>query len=131
MHGQRTFLRVLATLTTLLFVVSVLPAGTPDLKTYFASDFTDMAYQQAAHTKVGKSWKIPAETPEPGSKAVVIVTILRDGSLLEARLHHRSGSDAWDKAALQAVDRASPLGPLPKEYPRTSVEVHFHFELNP
>jgi len=131
MPGQRFDLRVLATLAALVLVAPSVSAGTPDLKTYFASDFTDMAYQQAAHTKVGKSWKIPSETPQPGSKAVVIVTILRDGSLLEARLHHKSGSEVWDKSALEAVNSASPLGPLPKDYPRTSVEVHFHFEYNP
>ena len=105
-------------------------AGTPDLKTYPSSDFTDQAYLQKMHKKVGSTWKRPPEPPKAGSKAVVIVTILRDGSLLETKLHMKSGSDAWDASALDAVKRSAPFDPLPRSYPRTSVEVHFHFEYN-
>ena len=104
--------------------------GTPDLKTFFAADFTHMQYKQKTHVAVGAAWQRPAETPERGSKVVVIVTILRDGSLLEARLHHKSGLNAWDESGMAAVKAAAPLEPLPKTYKRTSVEVHFHFEYN-
>jgi len=109
---------------------SLLHAGTPDLKTYPASDFKDQAYLQKMHQKVGAAWKRPAETPKPPAKSVVIVTILRDGSLLESRLHMKSGVDQWDASAMEAVKSAAPFDPLPKGYPRTSVEVHFHFEYN-
>ena len=109
---------------------ALLLAGTPDLKTYPASDFKDAAYLQKMHQKVGAAWKRPAETPKPPAKSVVIVTILRDGSLLETRLHMKSGVEQWDASALEAVKKAAPFDPLPKSYPRTSVEVHFHFEYN-
>jgi len=122
--------RTAALLLTVVMAAATAAAGTPDLKTYFASDFKDQAYQQKTHNKVATSWKRPAETPKPGSKSVVIATILRDGSLFEAKLHFKSGSDAWDAAALEAVKKAAPLDPLPKSYPRTSVEIHFHFEYN-
>lgn len=115
-----------------LFVCApALFAGKRDLHTYPAADFKDTAYMQKVHQKVGSAWKAPSETPKEGSKAVVIVTILRDGSLIENRLHMKSGSDAWDQSALDAVKKAAPFDPLPKSYPRTSVEVHFHFEWNP
>lgn len=114
-----------------LLCVPALHAGKRDLKTYPASDFKDTAYMQKVHQKVGASWKAPGETPKEGSKAVVIVTILRDGSLIESRLHMKSGSEAWDASALDAVKKATPFEPLPKGYLRTSVEVHFHFEWNP
>jgi TonB family protein len=116
-----------------LFASSFAPAlaqGKPDLKTYPSSDFTDTAYMQKVHEKVGRAWKRPAEPPRQGSKSVVIATWLRDGSLMEAKLHHRSGSEAWDASALAAVRSAAPIEPLPKSYPRTSLEVHFHFEYN-
>jgi len=121
--------RAWAALAILAFVPAIFAAA-PDLKTYFASDFTDAAYKAAVHKKVGTAWKRPEEPPKPGSKAVVVTTILRDGSLLESRLHMKSGSDAWDASAIQAVKSVAPLSPLPKGYPRTSVEVHFHFEYN-
>ncbi len=122
--------RTVALLLALLMGAASAAAGTPDLKTYFGSDFKDQAYQAKTHKKVGLAWKRPAETPKPGSKTVVIVTILRDGSLFEAKLHLKSGSQAWDASALDAVKSAAPFDPLPKSYPRTSVEVHFHFEYN-
>ena len=105
-------------------------AASPNLRTYPAADFTDQAYLQKMHTKVGKSWVRPEKTPEPGSKTVIIATILRDGSLLEAKLHYKSGSEPWDKAAQAAVEKSAPFDPLPKSYAHTSVEVHFHFEWN-
>jgi TonB family protein len=128
--------KLLTTALSFLLIALALAAGAqpveaagPDLKTYPSSDFTDQAYLQKMHKQVGLAWKRPAP-PKAGSKAVVIVTILRDGSLLDTRLHMKSGSDAWDASALAAVKSASPFDPLPKSYPRTSVEVHFHFEYN-
>jgi len=117
-------------LAAVAFAVLAAPAGKPDLKMYPASDFKEMAYMQKVHQKVGDSWKRPEETPKPPAKAVVIVTILRDGSVIESRLHMKSGSDAWNASALDAIRKSAPFDPLPKSYPRTSVEVHFHFEIN-
>lgn len=120
-------------LFTAALLLAMMPVwgGTPDLKSYPSSDFKDQAYHRAIHTKVGSSWARPAQSPKEGSKAVVIATILRDGTLMEPpRLHMKSGSEAWDKAAIDAVTKAAPFDPLPKGYPRTSLEVHFHFEYN-
>ena len=106
-------------------------AGTPDMKSYPSAELRDPGYHKSVHQKVGGVWQRPAQPPKEGSKAVVIATILRDGSLMEGpRLHMKSGSDAWDAAAIDAVKRASPFPALPKGYPRTSLEVHFHFEYN-
>ena len=121
---------VVAATVALMSSAPALAQGKPDLKTYPSSDFSDAAFMQKVHEKVGRAWKRPAETPKQGSKAVVIATYLRDGSLLEPKLHHQSGSAAWDASALAAVKSAAPIEPLPKSYPRTSLEVHFHFEFN-
>ena len=102
-------------------------AGTPRLQVFFAADFTDVPYQQGVYKKVAGSWQRPAETPEPGSKAVVILTIRKDGTASVPALHRKSGSDPWDAAALEAVRKASPFDPLPRAYRPPSVEVHFHF----
>jgi periplasmic protein TonB len=106
------------------------PAATcqPRLQTFFASDFTDQAYQQKTYAKVAATWKRPAILPKEGAKAVVIATISADGSITPPMLHMKSGSDPWDAAALLAVKGAAPFDPLPKSYTRASVEVHFHFE---
>ena len=118
-------------LTWLLLLVGLaapLMAGTPGLQVFFAADFKDQAYQQKTFKRVASVWKMPKETPEPGSKSVVVVEILKNGKMGGMRLHHSSGSDPWDAAAIKAVEEAAPFGPLPKSYPRSSVEAHFHFE---
>jgi protein TonB len=109
-------------------LIAAVAAGTPSLKLFFASDFTDQVYQQKTYTKVAGTWKMPAEAPEPGKKAVVITTIMKDGTTAGAKLHYESGSEAWDAAAVAAIENASPFDPLPKGYSGASVEVHFHFE---
>jgi hypothetical protein len=100
----------------------------PRLQAFFASDFTDQAYRQKAYAKVAAAWKRPPTLPKAGAKAVVISTIAKDGSTTPPMLHMKSGLDAWDAAAVMAVKSAAPFDPLPKSYPRASVEVHFHFE---
>jgi TonB family protein len=106
-------------------------AGTPRLQVFFAADFTDTAYQQKIYQKVAASWKRPSEAPATGKKAVVIAHIRKDGKIPEPVLHLKSGSEAWDTAALEAVRSAAPFDALPAAYARPSVEVHFHFEYGP
>lgn len=118
-----------AVLLALALAISAAWAAKPALRVFFASDFTDVPYQQKAVNRVLGVWKPPAEMPKAGSKAVVIVTILRDGKALETKLHFKSGSDKWDQAALQAAKDALPFEPLPKGYLGSSVEAHFHFEV--
>lgn len=112
----------------LLAMAVAVVAGTPRLQIYFASDFTDVAYQQKVYKEVAAAWKWPPAAPKPGSKAVVVAAILKDGTAPAPMLHMKSGSAAWDNAALEAVRKAAPFDPLPKSYARPSVEVHFHFE---
>lgn len=131
LSGPRSHAKLLVPIAALLAAAALAAAGTPSLKAYFASDFKDQAYQQKAYTKVAGSWKMPAELPKAGSKAVVITVILKDGSLGETKIHLESGSKAWDAAALAAIEKAAPFDGLPDSYPQPSVEVHFHFEYGP
>ncbi len=101
----------------------------PRMKAYFASDFTDAAYQQAAVARVLREWKAKPPWPEGGHKAVIPSTIGRDGALLETRQTMSSGQKAFDDAALAAVKRGAPFAPFPKSYSRATVEVHWHFEM--
>src|SRR5882672_2295667 len=107
---------------------SRLAAAAPQLKVYFASEFRDEAYQKKTYTRVASAWKRPTSLPEAGKKAVVVAVIQKDGTAPAPALHLASGSDPWDRAALESVRRAAPFDPLPKTYSRPSVEVHFHFE---
>ena len=101
-------------------------AATPHLQAYFTTGFDDAAWQKAAFDRVAKVW-IAAAPPAVGKRAVVLSTITRDGKLLESKIDTTSGSEGWDKAALDAVRKAAPFPALPKTWANTSVEVHWHF----
>ena len=107
------------------------PAIQPSFNAYFPADFKDAAYQKAAVGKISKNWMVPAgHLPAKGSKTVVQTTIARDGSLGAALVTMKSGSKEWDDAALAAVTKAAPFGPLPGSYPQSKIEVHWHFSAN-
>ena len=101
----------------------------PRLNGYFAADFTDVAYQQAAFNKVLKGWKVTAPLPPAGKKTVVISTIGRDGALLGTKFNLKSGNEAFDAAAEAAVKSAAPFARFPVSYKQPTVEVHWHFEI--
>ena len=82
----------------------------------------------AKRTPVAKRRRA-APDGQAGKKAVVISTITRDGKVMEAKIGTASGSEGWDKAALQAGKGAAPFPPLPKSWAGTSLEVHWHFAL--
>ncbi len=43
-----------------------------------------------------------------------------------AAVSTESGSQQFDAAALAAVEKAAPFGPLPKGSPQETLEAHFH-----
>lgn len=133
MRTAHLAVKIVALLTVLFAIVAAATvlsaaAGSARLQAYFARDFTDATYQQKAYQKVVSSWKLPARAPSPGSKAVVIATVGRDGRIATAVLHMKSGEPLWDESALAAVNAASPLPSFPSSYPNATTEVHFHFE---
>ncbi len=128
---QHTF-RVLLPLVVILAILAggsppIALGASPQLQVFFASDFNDSEYQKKAYSRVAGKWKMPEKTPAPGAKVVVQVVIFRDGRVPTPTVSYQSGSDAWDAAALDAVIFAKPFPPLPRDWKRDTVEVHFHF----
>ena len=133
--------RRLAALTSFAAAVLVLlgaaaataSPGRPSLEAYFQSHLRDGVYQKTTFDRVAKAWKTPpaSKTPKVGAKTVVQAVIARDGKLVSATVSMRSGSDAWDAAALAAVKGAAPFDPLPASHGHPSVEVHFHVSVVP
>jgi periplasmic protein TonB len=109
-----------------LVVALLLPGGR--CTAYFASAFTDTAYEKDAVAKVLKAWKSPSGAPA-GKKTVVIAQIAKDGSADGLRFNMTTGFKPWDDAAMAAVKKAAPFAPLPKSWSYPTMEVHFHFEV--
>jgi TonB family protein len=66
------------------------------------------------------------------SELAVEFTVSRDGSLSGAKLVQPSGDSVLDKAALEAVGRASPFAELPSSYAGQllALRVHLHYDPN-
>ena len=101
----------------------------PYLTSYFQSDLTDLLYEKQCQEKVTRNWAVPKGLPKAGSKSVVQSAIGRDGKLISAFVTMKSGSPAWDAAALAAVKESAPFPLLPKSYAGDQVQVHWHFEV--
>lgn len=135
MRERRTAPGTFVLAATVMLAAALVLAATPGakgcsprLQAYFASDFKDAGYQKKAFQKIAAAWRRPGESPAAGAKTVVITSIAAGGAATTPVLHMKSGSDAWDAAALAAVRAAAPFDPLPKSYAHPPVEVHFHFE---
>lgn len=125
--------RTVAVVAAVLALLSgaALAAGRPSLNVYFQSTLKDAAYQKAVFQKVAGTWTAPSASPAVGKKCVVQAVISRDGRVQNAFLSMESGVKAWDKAAVAAVEAASPFPPLPKSYEHKTLEAHFHFAIVP
>ncbi|MBK9089345.1 MAG: TonB C-terminal domain-containing protein [Holophagales bacterium] len=120
-----------------LLALSVVPgfdalaAGRPSLNVYFQSTLKDPGYQKQVFQKVAGLWKAPSAFPAVGKKCVVQAVLSRDGRVQSAFVSMESGVKAWDKAALAAVEKASPFPPLPASYEHETLEAHFHVAVVP
>ena len=74
-------------------------------------------------------WNYPLKAAEQGIQGTLLlkITVDREGKLLDVNLRNSSGSDLLDFEAIQAVYRAAPFGPLPKEYPYPDLKINAHF----
>lgn len=126
----RLHLLVLAIVALSLAVSPVARAagGRAQLNMFFQATLTDASYQKKFFERVAKQYRQPAarHAPKPGQRAVVQITVGKDGQLLGAMLTTPSGSKTWDEAALAAVKKAAPFGKLPAGYAASSLDVHFH-----
>ena len=81
--------------------------------------------------QVAQKWNTSQVDPQLSTAPRVILTfeIQRDGTVRDIRFLQRSGHPTLDYSAERAVMDASPLRALPRNFPKDSVRVEFHFEL--
>lgn len=68
-------------------------------------------------------WALPPGIEKKGLEAVVSIKILRDGTVIVQGIEKRSGNRLFDRSALQALAKASPLPRPPQEM---EIGVKFH-----
>jgi TonB family protein len=90
-------------------------------------------YSNSVAAKISLKWRaaIPGEA-RAGRKGKTIVQfrILKNGKTEKFLIAVSSGSDALDKAAMEAVRDASPLDPLPQAFKGRFIDVQMTFLYN-
>ena len=106
---------------------SVAGAGATSLD---ASDFPYAWYLRQVLQKVEGEWQRQNQRSQPLQKPIISVVIQRDGSIRVPKIQESSGNAIYDQAALRAVLDASPFPPLPQDWTKPSLDVHFRFDLD-
>ena len=77
------------------------------------------------HEKITKKWTPPQTDKD--ADVTVEYTIMKNGYVKDPRIVKSSGNNAIDKSAIDALNNASPLPPLPLSYDKDSINVKFNF----
>jgi colicin import membrane protein len=71
-------------------------------------------YYSMVINKIRQQWIFP-ESIDKDLLAIITIKIARDGSVTIGRIEQSSGNPLFDRSALRAVSKASPLPPPPQE----------------
>ncbi|BCR04134.1 hypothetical protein DESUT3_12030 [Desulfuromonas versatilis] len=77
-------------------------------------------------------WNYPARSAERGDEGTCLlkITVNRDGTLRQVQLMESSGHKVLDEEALQAVQKGSPFGPLPRSFTKDELSIFAFFRYN-
>lgn len=96
------------------------PVGVSDVK--YAS------YYNRISGIVQQEWAVYfGEFRDIRSEVIVSIKIARSGGLMETRVEKSSGNHRFDESLLNAVKKASPFPPLPKDFEGRQMDVSFRF----
>ena len=104
-------------------------SGTQGAVSLDAVDFGFSYYLVSLQAKVAAEWFPPGSVGAPGEilRAVVGFRVMRSGGIEAVEIEDSSGVPYFDRCALQAIRRASPLAPLPEAFEEDELGVHFEF----
>ncbi len=86
-------------------------------------------YYDSVESKIKESWILPGAMAQEAKKLKTIIGIIvtRDGTIEKIWIEQSSGNIYYDRAALRAVKKSSPLPPLPPEMPDKYLEIGIIF----
>jgi TonB family protein len=92
-------------------------------------DFPFSYYLAIIKSRIESYWEPPVNTRSVLTlKAIAQFRIQRNGQITEIDIAEGSGDFLYDRSALRALTLASPLPPLPPDYPKSSLGVQFAFK---
>lgn len=91
-------------------------------------DFPYPWYITRVRSTVWESW---AERFASGpAECGIMFTIMRNGSVVDLRIEFTSGDNAYDYAAITAIQNSAPFPALPPGYQDSFLKIHFEFRSN-
>jgi TonB family protein len=88
-------------------------------------------YLAAIHRKIQEHFVVPRILGAGYLQTVLYFRIAKDGRVYNLVVEQGSGNPTFDLASQRALESATPLPPLPSEYDRDYLGVHFQFEYRP
>lgn len=76
---------------------------------------------------IRSQWALPDPAKYKGMEAILVLSIRRDGKILDIRFQKRSGNALFDESAEKAVRKADPLPPFPAIYSPSQEEIGVRF----
>lgn len=103
----------------------------PQLKATITNqeDFPFQWYLSFIQGKISSCWHQPQMVIAKQYISMISFTILKDGSVRNIKVKRSSGITNFDKSAIQAVEQAQPLPPLPPSYKHEQLVVNVEFRL--
>ena len=86
-------------------------------------------YLKQVRRKLSAKWAAPEGSLLPGqeAKSRVYFRIQRGGRIVDARMENESGVFLFDQSVLRALEKSSPMPPLPTEYEGEYLGLHVWF----
>lgn len=85
-------------------------------------------YYAAIWARIKNQWVLPQGIlSRQNIEAVIHVKILRSGTVADLSFEKRSGNRYFDESAMRAIQKASPLPPLPEWVRDSSIEIGIRF----
>lgn len=98
-----------------------IPAGNPEAagrERRASSGSGGGAYANAAKACIRRNFEFPAEAAGREGVAIIIIHVHRTGRILRAQMTKSAGVPALDRAALETIEKCSPLPPFPPGAPQ-------------
>jgi TonB family protein len=92
-----------------------------------AHDFGSPYYLSLIFGKIRDIWENPVQASST-LMTTIYFKILRDGSIMEAKVEKTSGIDLFDQSAVRAIVSSAPFPPLPNEFTGEYLGIHLEFE---
>ncbi len=84
-------------------------------------------YYSKVWQRIRSNWTLPEEWLDGELEAVVVLKVRPDGTISEFKFEKRSGHARFDQSVAWAIERSSPLPPLPPVAAGSSLEIGVRF----